>query len=188
MALLKQWSSEGLLSSVTFEKLTQFLDLLVEWNQRINLTGLRSRDEMERLLIGESIMAVRVFPMSGKRVLDFGSGAGVPGLVWAIYDPSIQMTSVELREKKVAFQKEIIRRLGLQAEVQKGNFPHAVSNRQFDVIATRAVRFSGKLWTQALPLLAPGGSFVQFTNAKVEQEGWHSLPVSKRTSLLICTP
>jgi 16S rRNA (guanine527-N7)-methyltransferase len=185
---LKQWSSEGLLPQATSEKLTQFLDLLVGWNERINLTGLQSREEMENLLIGESVLAARAFPMSGKRVLDFGSGAGIPGLVWTIYDPSIKLTSVEIREKKVAFQKEVIRTLGVDAEVLKGNFPDVVWDRQFDVIATRAVRFSSKLWAQTAQLLVPGGSFVQFTKPNVEEEGWGSLPVSDRTSLLIHTP
>jgi len=187
MALLKQWSSEGLLPRVVFERLTQFLDLLEEWNQGINLTGLRSREEMEELLVGESILATRAFPMSGKNVLDFGSGAGIPGLIWAIYDPTIHLTSVEIREKKVAFQKEVVRAIGLDAEVLKGSFPKVVKDRQFDVIATRAIRFSSKLWAQAIPLLAPGGSFVHFANPNVEQKGWRSIPVSDRTSLLIHT-
>lgn len=188
MALLKQWSSEGILPPVVFEKLNQFLDLLVEWNERINLTGLRSREEMERLLIGESVLAVRAFPMFGKKVLDFGSGAGIPGLVWAIYAPSIQVTSVEVREKKVTFQKEVIRKLALDVELLKGSFPHVVRERQFDVISTRGVRFSAKIWAQALPLLAPGGSFVRFANPNAQEPGWRTLPVSDRTSLLIQTP
>jgi 16S rRNA (guanine527-N7)-methyltransferase len=188
MALLKQWSSEGVLSPLVFERLNQFLDLLVEWNERINLTGLRSREEMERLLLGESILAARAFPMSGKRVLDFGSGAGIPGLVWAICDPSIHITSVEVREKKVTFQKEVVRKLALNVELIKGSFPHVVRSRQFDVIATRAVRFSRKVWAQARLLLAPGGSFVRFANPDAHEPGWQSLPVSDRTSLLIQTP
>jgi 16S rRNA (guanine527-N7)-methyltransferase len=188
MALLKQWSSEGILPQIVFERLNQFLDLLVEWNERINLTGLRSREEMERLLIGESILAARAFPMSGKNVLDFGSGAGIPGLVWAIYDPTIHVTSVEIREKKVTFQKEIVRKLALDVELLKGTFPHVVRERQFDVIATRAVRFSAKVWAEALLLLASGGSFVRFANPLAQEPGWRSLPVSNRTSLLIQTP
>jgi 16S rRNA (guanine527-N7)-methyltransferase len=187
MALLKQWSSEGLLSPAAFENLTRFVDLLAEWNQRINLTGLGSREEMESLLIGESILCARAFPMSGKRVLDFGSGAGIPGLVWAIHDPSIRLSSVEIREKKVAFQKEVIRTIGLDAEVLKGIFPQAVKGRQFDVIATRAIRFSSKLWGESVPLLAPGGSFVHIASPHAKEIGWSSLPVSDRTSLLVQT-
>jgi 16S rRNA (guanine527-N7)-methyltransferase len=187
MALLKQWSSEGLLSPAAFENLTRFVDLLAEWNQRINLTGLGSREEMESLLIGESILAARAFPMSGKRVLDFGSGAGIPGLVWAIYDPSIELTSVEIREKKVAFQKEVIRTIGLDAEVMKGIFPQVVKGRQFDVIATRAIRFSSKLWAQAVPLVALGGSFIHFANSNSVIEGWRTIPISDRSALLLQT-
>jgi 16S rRNA (guanine527-N7)-methyltransferase len=185
MTLLKQWRSEGLLSPAAFEKLTRFLDLLVEWNERINLTGFRSREDMETLLISESILVAREFPLSGKRVLDFGSGAGIPGLVWVLYDPSIQLTSVEIREKKVAFQKEVVRQLGLQAEVSRGTFPQIVKTRQFDIIATRAIRFSDRLWDEAIPLLAPGGSLIHISGPNSNAEGWTSLPVSPRTTLLI---
>src|SRR5687768_12888200 len=109
MALLKQWKSEGLLTQISYEKLTLFLDLLEEWNPKINLTGLRSRAEIEEILIGESILASRACPLTGRRVLDVGSGAGIPGIVWKLYDPSIDLTSVESRAKKIGFQKEVLR-------------------------------------------------------------------------------
>ncbi len=60
MGLLKQWSSEGKLSPDLLRKFTLYLDLLVEWNSRINLTGLRSREKMEEILIGESLLALNV--------------------------------------------------------------------------------------------------------------------------------
>ena len=183
MAPLKQWSSDGLLTPRSVDQLNFFLDLLLEWNQRINLTGLRSREEMEEILIGESILALRVFPLSHRKVLDVGSGAGIPGLVWLIADPSIHLTSLEIRAKKVAFQKEALRQLGLQAEIVLGHFPEAVAGRVFDVIATRAVCGDDLLPSEQL--LAEHGSLLRFAPAGASEEGWKSHPVSPRSSLLV---
>src|SRR5437660_8094155 len=85
------------------EKLDRFVDLLLEWNARINLTGFKTRQEIEDRLLEDTVGALNVLDLAGKSVLDFGSGAGIPGLVWAICNPSIRITSVEIRQKKVAF-------------------------------------------------------------------------------------
>jgi len=185
MSFLAKWKDEGLLSSTVFEKLNAFTNLLLHWNSRVNLTGLVSTDSIEEILIGESILAARVFPLSGKRVLDVGSGAGIPGLIWLICDPTIQLTSLEIRTRKVAFQKEVIRLLQLPAEILCGRFPDAVSNRKFDVVATRAVRFDSKWLPEATGVLAEGGRLLRFSASGAVDSGWRSVPVSKRSALWI---
>lgn len=184
MGILKQWSSEARLSPEVHEKLSQFLDLLVEWNRRINLTGYKTREEMEELLVGESLLAAEILPLSGKSVLDVGSGAGIPGLIWATYDPTIRLTSVEAREKKVAFQKEAIRTLSIHAEVWKGIFPQIVEGRTFDLVTTRAVRFKKTFERQAGGVLSTGGMLVGFGKAGVDYPSWESQRLSLRTLLL----
>ena len=185
MTILKQWIAEGFLTPATFQKLDLFLTLLEQWNARVNLTGLRSRPEMEEILIAESLSAARVFPMSGKSVLDVGSGAGIPGIVWAIFDPSVRLTSLEIREKKVTFQKEVQRTLALDIEIVKGLFPDAVEGRKFDVVAARAVRFTPVFATQAAALLVPGGYLVRFAGPSASEEGWDTRAISPRASMLI---
>ena len=185
MAILKQWMSEGILTPGVFQRLSLFLDLLEEWNARVNLTGLRTRSEMEEVLIAESIAAVLVFPMSGKTVLDVGSGAGIPGMVWVIMDSTIRLTSLEIRGKKVAFQKEVQRFLSLDSEIIKGRFPEAVAARSFDVIATRAVRYSPALERQAESLTRKGGYLLRFVAPATVESGWETRPLSSRSTLLL---
>jgi 16S rRNA (guanine527-N7)-methyltransferase len=151
----------------------------------VNLTGLGSRSEMEEVLIGESLLAAQVLPISGKRVLDVGSGAGIPGIVWAIYDPTIRLTSLEIREKRVAFQKEAQRDLRLNIEVLKGTFPHAVAGRNFDWIATRAVRYTSAFEKQAVSLLSAGGRLVRFAGANAAEDGWECQRLTPRASILV---
>jgi 16S rRNA (guanine527-N7)-methyltransferase len=185
MSLLSKWKDEGTLASGTFDTLQKFIDLLLQWNSRINLTGLGSREAIEEILVGESVLAAAAFPLSRKRTLDFGSGAGIPGLVWAILDPSIRLTSVEIRAKKISFQKEVVRQLGLSAEVIQGKFPDVVRHRKFNVIATRAVRFDEKLLERCTSLLEPNGSLLRFASSRTDPGIWQAVPLSDKSSLLI---
>jgi 16S rRNA (guanine527-N7)-methyltransferase len=185
MSLLSKWKDEGTLEKGAYETLQRFLDLLIHWNSKINLTGLGSREAIEEILIEESVLAIRAFPMTGKRVLDFGSGAGIPGLIWAIVDPSLQLTSLEIRSKKVSFQKEVVRTLGLSMEVMQGRFPFAVRGRKFDIITTRAVAFDPGLVKSGLALLEPSGSLLRFASSSSQDNGWRVKPISDRSSLHI---
>jgi 16S rRNA (guanine527-N7)-methyltransferase len=186
MTTLQQWKNSGVLTDSARPKLELFIDLILQWNSKINLTGYRTREEIEELLIGESIAALKEMPAGAKEVLDFGSGAGIPGLIWAMCDPQIHTTSLEIRQKKVAFQKEVVRATSLSAQVLLGRFPDAVRGRKFDLIATRAVRFSPSLWKEAETLLRPSGTLLRFARRNASEEpGWRIVPISARSSLLL---
>ena len=188
MSLLLKWKDEGKLDPLIFAKLQEFIDLLIQWNSRINLTGLHSRDTIEEALIEESILAFWAYPLSGKKVVDFGSGAGIPGLVWSIVDPTIALTSIEIRAKKISFQKEVVRRLDLSSEIVHGKFPEVVRDRHFDVVTTRAVRLDQSLLDRCLALLTSGGSILRFVSSEADPErDWRQIPLSKKSSLLVYT-
>ena len=180
MSELKSWLNREILS-----KLEEFAALIHSWNSRINLTGYKSVADIEALLIGESVAALRALDLKDCNVLDFGSGAGIPGLVWSICEPTLRVTSLEIRHKKVAFQKEALRRLGLQAEVLCGHFPEAVASRSFDCIVSRAIRFDAPVWEQARALMEEEGRLVRFAAPGASEQNWRSLPVSSYTSLLL---
>lgn len=178
------------LSPTSVSKLSTFTDLILRWNSRINLTGYRTREEIDELLIGESVLALRGLQKAGcvnngSRILDFGSGAGIPGLVWSMMDLPIEITSLEIRQKKIAFQKEVVRELGLKARIILGKFPEAIFNERFDLIVSRAIRFDPKIWDQGRQLLKHGGHFVRFAAANVIETGSETVRVSDKTSLQI---
>lgn len=185
MSFLKTLQAQGLIDEKSRQKLSSFVDLLLEWNQRINLTGFRSRLEIEEILVGESILALRFLQVSGKTILDFGSGAGIPGLVWALSNPTVLLTSVESTQKKVAFQKEVLRQTGSEAEILWGRFPESVEARSFDVITSRAIRFSANSWDAARSLLNSGGQMVRFAIRGTERKGWVRHSLSDRSDLLV---
>ncbi|PWT88788.1 MAG: hypothetical protein C5B54_10010 [Acidobacteria bacterium] len=182
---LQHWKEQGLISPTAFQQLSAFVDLILEWNSRINLTGFKTRESMEEKLMGDSIAALSKVQIPGKRILDFGSGAGIPGLVWAACDPSARIVSLEIRQKKVAFQKEVLRQTSISADVRIGLFPEAVQNEKFDIIVSRAIRFDPDLWIKGASLLNPGGQFIRFASRETNENGWTTAPITDQSSLLI---
>src|SRR5882757_3963226 len=98
-------------------QLAAYLDLLVRWNARTNLTAIRQPEEMVRRHFGESLFAAANlgdpsnFPNT---LLDLGSGAGFPGIPIALAHPEITVTLAESQNKKAAFLREAVRTLGLK--------------------------------------------------------------------------
>ena len=114
-----------LLSTEQFRPISIYVDLLLRWNMRINLTSVRDAESIVTRHFGESLfLAAHVFPdwslpgtntgtLSRQHVLDLGSGAGFPGLPLKIYVPELRLTLVESNHKKAAFLAEVIRALQL---------------------------------------------------------------------------
>jgi 16S rRNA (guanine527-N7)-methyltransferase len=107
------------LPEVQLRKISTYIDLLLRWNARINLTAIRDPDEIVTRHFGESLfLANHLFPeadstLNEPRVLDIGSGAGFPGLPLKIWAPTLSITLVESNHKKSAFLREVIRALTL---------------------------------------------------------------------------
>ena len=94
------------------EKLIQFMQLLSEWNKTHNLTAVDDIDEMLSIHVFDSA-SIRPY-LKGARLLDVGSGAGLPGMVLAILSPALEVVSVEARNKKAQFQMFASNKLGLK--------------------------------------------------------------------------
>ena len=94
------------------EQFLAYLDLLLKWNRRINLTSLRTPDEIISRHFLDSLLLLPHLPETG-RLLDIGSGAGFPGLPLKIVRPGLSVDLVEATAKKASFLKEAVRRLGL---------------------------------------------------------------------------
>jgi len=123
-------------------KLEVFLDLLVRWNARTNLTSIREPEAMVTRHFGESLFAARMLSprlRPGASLLDFGSGAGFPGLPIQLYRPDLQVTLAESQGKKASFLREAIRTLGLNTEVWSARVEAMPTGKIFDCVTLRAV-------------------------------------------------
>ena len=144
-------------------QLSVYLDLLVKWNARTNLTAIREPEEMVRRHFGESLFAGvhlgrRLTPDA--EVLDFGSGAGFPGLPMQLLHPELRVTLAESQGKKASFLREAVRTLGLRTEVWAARVETLPANRRFDAVTLRAVDHMQEAVAEARGRQVPGGWLV----------------------------
>ena len=125
--------------SSLYGQLSTYLDLLLKWNARTNLTAIRDPEEIVRRHFGESLFAARHLDPATATLMDFGSGAGFPGLPIALLHPEIRVTLAESQNKKASFLREVIRTLGLPTEVWPERVESLPPGRQFDTVTLRAV-------------------------------------------------
>src|SRR5580698_1297702 len=118
--------------------LSIYLDLLLKWNTRTNLTAIRDPEEIVRRHFGESLFAAQHLDPAATTVLDFGSGAGFPGLPIALFHPKIQVTLAESQNKKATFLREVARTLNLSTEIWAARVETMPEARLFHTVTPRA--------------------------------------------------
>ena len=159
-------------------KLSLYLDLLLKWNARTNLTAIRDPEEIVQRHFGESLFAAQHLPPATRTLLDFGSGAGFPGLPIALLRPEILVTLAESQNKKSTFLREVVRTLALpNAEVWPNRVEVMPSTRLFDIVALRAVDDMAAALPAARLRIAPGGRLAILTTANRAPAGGTSIPL-----------
>jgi 16S rRNA (guanine527-N7)-methyltransferase len=138
-----------------------YLSLLLRWNARINLTAIRDEDSILARHFVESIACAGALPLGIKTLLDFGSGAGFPGIPIALCRPDIAVTLAESAGKKAAFLQEAVRVLGISAKVHSGRAESLTV--KFDCVVMRAVDKMPQAVQAAAQLIASGGWLVLMT-------------------------
>jgi 16S rRNA (guanine527-N7)-methyltransferase len=131
-------------------QLSVYLDLLLKWNARTNLTAIRDPEEIVRRHFGESLFAAQHLG-SCDTLLDLGSGAGFPGLPIALLHPEVHVTLAESQNKKATFLREVVRILGLNTEVWANRAESLPLARRFHTVTLRAVDNMAAALTAAEP-------------------------------------
>ncbi|GAC1659166.1 MAG: hypothetical protein NVS9B15_21410 [Acidobacteriaceae bacterium] len=154
-------------------QVAEYLQLLQRWNERTNLTGLRSPEDMVRRHFGESFAVAEwllaEYDLRGKVLFDLGSGAGFPGGPIAIARPELRVILIESQGKKATFLREVVRALALKnCSVHTGRAESLHSYADF--VTMRAVDRSSVMESVALRLLVPRGTLVQVIGARQEKE------------------
>lgn len=136
-----------------------WIGLVSTWNQRIDLTAARTRDELCDLMLADALVLAARLP-AGARVVDVGSGAGAPGLPLAIVRPDLRLTLVEPLQKRVAFLRTAIGSVlpaGARPEVVRGRGEDLTGRKEtFDVAVSRAT-LAPEAWLALGSALAPAG-------------------------------
>lgn len=146
------------LSEETLQRLMDYQAELIKWNAAYNLTAIRDPRQM---VVRHLLDSLALLPYVRGRVLDVGAGAGLPGLVLAIADPSLSVTTLDSNGKKARFMRHAVRSLGLpNADVVEGRVEAYQPTQPFDTVTSRAFAALGDFLTQTAHLRAAGGQWV----------------------------
>lgn len=156
----------------------KYVDFVGTQGVERGLIGPRETDRLwDRHMINSALMLPRV-PV-GATVADVGSGAGLPGMVWAIARPDLHVTLIEPLLRRATFLQEAIDLLGLSQVTVLRERAEDVS-LTFDVVTARAVAALPKLSNWCMPLVRPGGLFLALKGRTAEDEVAKSRSTLKR--------
>jgi 16S rRNA (guanine527-N7)-methyltransferase len=195
----KAGEEPAVLSPARLQSISTYIDILLRWNARINLTAVRDPKEIVTRHFGESLFAARhLYPAGRDRssgraalqsvtgqkeigalapesVADVGSGAGFPGLPLKLWAPHVSLTLIESNHKKAAFLREVCRALTL-TDVNIQNARAETITATFDVVTLRAVERFDAVLAIAAALVAPSGRLALLIGAARETQARTTLP------------
>jgi 16S rRNA (guanine527-N7)-methyltransferase len=157
--LLAPFLDPASLSASQTKLVSTYLDLLLKWNSKMNLTAVRDPEEIVTRHFGESFFAARQLLLDGDSettAVDIGSGAGFPGLPLKIWSPALDLTLIEANQKKAIFLRELVRALALAPVTVLAQRAETVTKRA-DLVSVRAVERFEKTLPIAQQLLNSGG-------------------------------
>ena len=167
MKLLEEFG----LNNEQISKFKKYLDLLLEWNEKFNLTAITEKDEIEEKHFLDSIELAKYFDIKNKTLLDVGSGAGFPGIPLAIVEPSLKITLLESNGKRVTFLREVVKELSLgNVEIIQGRSEELKSREKYDIVTARAVKELNILLEISFYLVKVGGYFIAYKSSGVDEE------------------
>lgn len=153
------------------EKLKEYASLIVTSNQKFNLTAILEENDIIIKHFYDSLFPLSFFSIEGKKVLDFGSGAGLPGIPFALFTPSAEVTLLDATKKKCDFLLTVKERLSLQnVEAIHGRGEDMNKRESFDCVSARAVASLSVLLELVAPLLKVGGYFLALKGKGGEEE------------------
>ncbi len=171
------------LTSQQLEKLNQFYELLISWNQKMNLTRIIEKEDVYLKHFYDSLTLSKVIDLKQDLTLcDVGSGAGFPGIVLKICFPNLKITLLDSLQKRVNYLNEIIKKLDLKKieAIHTRAEDYAKQNREkFDIVTARAVANLKILSELCIPMVKVNGLFIAM-KANIEEEIENSTEIIKK--------
>ena len=128
------------------KQLEEYYKLLIEWNNKINLTRIIEEQDVYLKHFYDSLTITKVVDLNNySTLLDFGTGAGFPGMVLKIIYPNLKITLVDSLQKRITFLNEVIKKLELKDIETIHERIENIKDKHFDIITTRAVANLSKL-------------------------------------------
>ncbi|BAL84527.1 putative ribosomal RNA small subunit methyltransferase G [Selenomonas ruminantium subsp. lactilytica TAM6421] len=164
------------LNDKQMEQFNRYFELLVEWNEKINLTAITEPKEVAIKHMIDSITAYdEALFKDGTTVIDVGTGAGFPGLPLKIFCPEIKLTLMDSLNKRIKFLQTVVEELGLKdVECVHARAEEGARNKKyresFDIAVSRAVARLPILCEYCLPFVKKGGHFIALKGMQFQEE------------------
>ncbi len=170
------------LTDKQLEQFNTYYELLIKWNEVMNLTAITEFEDVCKLHFVDSISAYKYFDFSEKdySLIDIGTGAGFPGIPLKIVFPELHITLFDSLNKRLKFLDEVISTLDLNAEgsivTLHGRAEDYASVKKdslretFDIVVSRAVANMSTLSEYCLPYVKVGGKFIAYKSGKASDE------------------
>lgn len=160
------------ISAEMIAKLKLYAALLKEWNEKMNLTSIVAEEEVIEKHFYDCLIATEKLDLSASKIADIGSGAGFPGLVWALCFPQAEVTLIDATNKKFRFLEEVKTQLQLDnVHFHVGRVEAMKEQREnFDLVSARGFAALSVLMEVGAPLLKVGGKILAMKGSKGLQE------------------
>ena len=157
------------------ERFKIYYNFLVEYNKHTNLTSITEEKDVIIKHFLDSIIVSKFLELTpGLRLIDVGTGAGFPGVPLKIANPEIDLTLLDILNKRIIFLNKLVEKLGLTSEIFHNRAEECGKNKKFrekfNIVTSRAVAKLTVLSEYCLPLLKVGGYFVSLKGSNVENE------------------
>ena len=154
-----------------YQQFDQYADLLVTWNQKMNLTAITGREDIYIKHFYDCLLILKCHDLHGT-LADVGSGAGFPGLVLKIACPDLQVALIEPTGKRCRFLQEVVSQLNLEGVeiINQRSEDYFHSGIRYDYVTARAVSQLNILLELCLPLLKVNGHFIAMKGPKAVDE------------------
>ncbi len=150
------------------EQLMAFLQLMVKWNRVYNLSAIKEPEEMVSLHLLDSLSVLPF--LHGKRCIDVGTGAGLPGLPLAIAKPEVEFVLLDSNSKKTRFIQQVCIELGLKnVEPLHERVENYNPEQKFDTVIARALSALPNLLTKTRHLLLDGGKLLAMKSKETDE-------------------
>ena len=173
------------ISDLQVEQFLKFYDFLIEKNKVMNLTGIT---EMEDVIVKhflDSVMVLKYADLSGKNIVDIGTGAGFPGIPLAILCPDSKFLLLDSLNKRIKFIDEAVELLGLSnVETIHGRSEELARKSEyrekFDYCLSRAVANLSVLLEYCIPFVKKDGQFISYKSMEFDEEMESSISAQKK--------
>ncbi|MBQ5419849.1 MAG: 16S rRNA (guanine(527)-N(7))-methyltransferase RsmG [Selenomonas sp.] len=173
------------LTETQIAQYNRYFELLIEWNEKINLTAITAPKDVAIKHIIDSITAYdAALFQAGTTVIDVGTGAGFPGLPLKIFCPEIKLTLMDSLNKRIKFLQTVVEELGLtDVECVHARAEEGARNKKyresFDIAVSRAVARLPILCEYCLPFVKKGGHFIALKGMQYNDEAEEAVKAIK---------